>query len=79
MKENTQQTNAYSIPLSVDDVVLMVNIINAVSRRGAFEASEMTTVGSLFERLKSRVEPRQESAPEPEQNKDQLELDFVVQ
>jgi hypothetical protein len=39
----------------------------------------MTTVGSLFERLKARVEPRQESAPEHEQDKDQLEFDLVVQ
>jgi hypothetical protein len=75
MNQNTE-TN-YSIPLPVNDVVLMANIITAVTKRGAFEADEMVVVGSLFERLKAHVAPRQESAPELE--KDQLELDFTAQ
>lgn len=72
MTQNTE-TN-YSISLSPNDVVLMVNIITTVSRRGAFEANEMVTIGSLFERLKSYIEPRQETTPKLDTN--QLELQF---
>ena len=72
MTQNTE-TN-YSISLSPNDVVLMVNIITTVSRRGAFEANEMVTIGSLFERLKSYIEPGQETTPKPDTN--QLELQF---
>jgi len=75
MNQNTE-TN-YSISLPVNDVVLMANIITAVTKRGAFEADEMVVVGSLFERLKAHVAPRQQ--PEQERVKDQLELDFTAQ
>ncbi len=74
MNQNTE-TN-YSISLPVNDVVLMANIITAVTKRGAFEADEMVVVGSLFERLKAHVAPRQQ--PEQERVKDQLELDFTA-
>jgi len=73
MDQNTE-TN-YSISLSVDDVVLMANIIAAVTKRGAFEADEMVVVGTLFEKLKAHVAPKQE----PELVKDQFELDFTAQ
>ncbi len=74
MNQNTE-TN-YSISLPANDVVLMANIITAVTKRGAFEADEMVVVGSLFERLKAHVAPRQQ--PEQERVKDQLELDFTA-
>lgn len=72
MNQNTETNNPIS--LSLNDVVLMVNIINTVSRRGAFEANEMVTIGSLFERLKSIIGPREE--PKAELDKDQLELNL---
>jgi hypothetical protein len=74
---NQNSETEYSISLPVNDVVLMANIISAVSKRGAFEADEMVVVGSLFERLKAHVAPKQESALELD--KDQLELDFTAQ
>lgn len=74
MNQNTE-TN-YSISLPVNDVVLMANIITAVTKRGAFEADEMVVVGSLFERLKAHVAPQTQ---EQELVKDQLELDFTAQ
>jgi hypothetical protein len=40
-------------PLTMNDVILMHNIIATASRRGAFEASEFQVVGRLFEKLKA--------------------------
>lgn len=56
--ENTQ-TEATPHKITIDDIALIVNIISAVSRRGAFEAAEFTVVGGLFEKLKGFL-------PEPE-------------
>jgi hypothetical protein len=68
MKQDT--TTNFQIPS--EDIILMVNIISAVSKRGAFEPDEFQIVGSLFERLKALVLPKGEHV----EDKDQLELDF---
>jgi hypothetical protein len=53
--------------LTLNDVILMSNIINTVSRRGAFEANEFTIVGKLHEKLLALIpkeEPIEESTAE---------------
>lgn len=49
-EETTGDTNAM---LTVNDVILMYNIISTVSRRGGFEAAEFQVVGALHEKLRS--------------------------
>jgi hypothetical protein len=55
------QTEVAQHQITLEDVALIVNIISTVSRRGAFEASEFTIVGGLFEKLKALLP---EPAPE---------------
>jgi hypothetical protein len=50
-------------PLTMNDVILMHNIIATASRRGAFEASEFQVVGGLFEKLKA-IMPTADEATE---------------
>lgn len=50
--------------LTLNDVILMSNIINTVSRRGGFEANEFTIVGKLHEKLLALI-PKEEPAEEP--------------
>jgi hypothetical protein len=57
------QTEVAPQQITLEDIALIVNIIGAVSRRGAFEASEFTVVGGLFEKLRALL-PEPESAPE---------------
>lgn len=45
------QTEVAPQQITLEDIALIVNIIGAVSRRGAFEAREFTLVGGLFEKL----------------------------
>lgn len=55
------QTEVAPQQITLEDIALIVNIIGAVSRRGAFEASEFTVVGGLFEKLRALLP---EPAPE---------------
>ena len=50
--------------LTLNDVILMSNIITTVSRRGGFEASEFTIVGKLHEKLVSLL-PKENPSEEP--------------
>ena len=47
--ENTEAQEAVS--LSVNDLAVMVNVIDACSKRGAFKPSEMETVGALYTKI----------------------------
>lgn len=49
--ENTNETTNM-VQLTQNDIILMCNIINVSSRRGAFEASELSVVGAFFDQLK---------------------------
>jgi hypothetical protein len=60
------QTDNQNFQVSAQDIILMVNIISTVSKRGAFQPEEFQIVGALFEKLKSFVVEKEE----------QLELDF---
>lgn len=50
--ENTNETTGNTVQLTQNDIILMCNIINVSSRRGAFEAGELSVVGSFFDQLK---------------------------
>lgn len=63
MNEQPQNLN---FQVSAQDIILMVNIISTVSKRGAFQPEEFQIVGTLFEKLKSFVVEKEE----------QLELNF---
>jgi len=49
MAEETTQENAPQ--LSLQDLVLMMNLIRATSERGAIRAEEMTEVGTVYNKL----------------------------
>jgi hypothetical protein len=78
-KQTTEQTTGNEITLG--DLILMHNIIATVSRRGGFEASEFKLVGSLFEKLKTYVPAKEDTAEtsntSDEQPDNQLNFDFA--
>lgn len=37
--------------LNIADIVQLLNLVDLASRRGAFPASEMTTVGNVFDKV----------------------------
>jgi hypothetical protein len=61
MEQQTQDTNTEQNTLTLNDVILMHNVIATVSRRGGFEAAEFEIVGALFNKLKALLpeQPKQ--------------------
>lgn len=49
------QTPAAAPQLSLNDIAAVVQMIDIVSRRGAFEGPELTTIGALRSRFESFV------------------------
>jgi hypothetical protein len=64
METTTDTTTDTQTKLTLNDVILMSNIINVASRRGAFEANEFTIVGKLHEKLVALI-PKEEPVEEP--------------
>ena len=78
MEEQTiEQTTGNEITLG--DLILMHNIIATVSRRGGFEASEFKLVGSLFEKLKTYVPTKEDTAETTNTSteENQMKFEFV--
>lgn len=86
-QDNTQQeANTDQNTLSLNDVILMHNIIATVSRRGGFDASEFEIVGAFFNKLKSFLPEQPEATKDAvaetantssEQPENQLNFDFA--
>ena len=52
-EENQVEIQEEVVSLSVNDLAIMVNVIDACSQRGAFKPAEMETVGSLYTKIVS--------------------------
>jgi hypothetical protein len=51
MDQETQNVDQQPTSISLQDLVYVVNFIRVVSERGAVRAEEMSTVGTLYEKL----------------------------
>lgn len=49
MEEQLQTTEAPSI--SLQDLIILLNLVKVVAERGAIKAEEMSTVGAVYEKL----------------------------
>lgn len=57
--------------VTLNDMIMMVNIIDACSERGAFKGNELASVGQLREKLAAFVranQPQQTEQAEKEEN-----------
>ena len=59
--------------LTINDIIQIRNIIDVCSRRGAFQASELETVGAIYNRIKSftdEIEARAKEQPDTQATKE---------
>jgi hypothetical protein len=49
--------------LNINDLVAMRNVIDVVSKRGAFQANELSSVGQLFDKLNAFLDAAQKAQP----------------
>ena len=63
----TSQPDAPATGLSVSDLQNIAMIFDVASRRGAFKADEMATVGTVYNKLKAFLDslPKPEGEPAP--------------
>jgi len=55
----TEQTQEQEVQLSLNDIAAVVQIIDVVTKRGAFEGTELEAVGVLRNRFAKFVESKQ--------------------
>ncbi|CAB4133672.1 hypothetical protein UFOVP257_394 [uncultured Caudovirales phage] len=51
MEQETQTPNADVPSLSLQDLVLLMNLVRVTAERGAIKAEEMTAVGAVHDKL----------------------------
>lgn len=62
--ETQQETAPAAAPeLNLNDLIAMRNVIDVVTKRGAFQANELSSVGQLFDKLNGFLEAAQKAAP----------------
>lgn len=64
--EATTEATAVKAPeLNINDLMAMRNLIDVVSKRGAFQANELSSVGVLFDKLNAFLESVQAQQAQP--------------
>lgn len=56
MSEETQTTDAQAVTVTVNDLSNVYAIIDLASKRGAFQASELSAVGNVANKIKAFVD-----------------------
>jgi hypothetical protein len=49
--------------LNINDLIAMRNVIDVVTKRGAFQANELSSVGQLFDKLNTFLDAAQKAQP----------------
>ena len=60
-----EATEAKAPELNVNDLLAMRNLIDVVTKRGAFQANELSSVGVLFDKLNAFLESVQAQQAQP--------------
>lgn len=55
-EEATAETSVEAVQLTIQDMQAVANIVDLASRRGAFHAKEMETVGATYNKLSAFLE-----------------------
>ena len=67
-EQNGVETPAETAPvaapeLNINDLIAMRNVIDVVTKRGAFQANELSSVGQLFDKLNTFLDAAQKAQP----------------
>lgn len=64
-------TESKPVELTLNDLVAMKSLIELVTQRGAFKASELSSVGVLFDKLNTFLTEAQKSQSQSQEQEDQ--------
>lgn len=70
MTDATEQQTPEAPQISIQDLNTLANILQIVSKRGAFDAKELTVVGGVYDRLAdflAKINPAPAETEEPKE------------
>jgi hypothetical protein len=59
----TEAAPAVAPELNINDLIAMRSVIDVVTKRGAFQANELSSVGQLFDKLNAFLDAAQKAQP----------------
>tara|TARA_B100001094_G_C17974555_1_gene692102 strand:- start:359 stop:613 length:255 start_codon:yes stop_codon:yes gene_type:complete len=65
----TQQTGGLENSITLNDLVLLRNIVNVASKRGAFSAEEFSDIGAVYNKIDTFLKMNLKKMEEPEEEK----------
>ena len=69
----TQQTGGLENSITLNDLVLLRNIVNVASKRGAFSAEEFSDIGAVYNKIDTFLKMNLKKMEEPEEEKSSTE------
>ena len=63
----TQQTGGLENSITLNDLVLLRNIVNVASKRGAFSAEEFSDIGAVYNKIDTFLKMNLKKMEEPEE------------
>lgn len=67
----TEESGAPAVDLNINDLAAVRSLIEVVTQRGAFKASELSSVGILFDKLNAFLNAAQAQSQAQQPNQDQ--------
>lgn len=71
----TQQTGGLENSITLNDLVLLRNIVNVASKRGAFSAEEFSDIGAVYNKIDTFLKMNLKKMEEPEEDKQSSETE----
>ena len=82
MENQTQTQGSLENSITLNDLVLLRNIVNVASKRGAFSAEEFSDIGAVYNKvdtflkmnLKKMDETEEDKSPTEDETKNKIEI-----
>ena len=63
MSEDTTQEQAAPVGINITDLAFLVQVVEVCSQRGAFRAEEMSSIGAIYDKVRSFIAANTVAAP----------------
>lgn len=75
----TQPTGGLENSITLNDLVLLRNIVNVASKRGAFSAEEFSDIGAVYNKIDTFLKMNLKKMEEPEEDKQSSESENKIE
>jgi len=75
----TQTEGGLENSITLNDLVLLRNIVNVASKRGAFSAEEFSDIGAVYNKIDTFLKMNLKKMEEPEEEKSSTETENKIE